>query len=137
MFIVFLFLVLCQLIYGHDFTTCLQNAPLQIDSINLQPDPPMINQILTIDIMGVTNVDIKNGTELIVSISSFGIKIFTTSLDLCSMVNDCPITKQFDMKVTEEIPAFIQRDIKLDLHIVVKQQEQELACIETSFKIMK
>ena len=105
---------------AHDFTNCKDNTILNVQSILLNPDPPVIGQNLDINIKGISSKIISSAS---------------TTLSITS----CPIPENqlSNINISENIPSEIPAGITLNVELVSKTDVDEIACIDLSFKLSK
>ena len=122
---------------AHDFTNCKDNTILNVQSILLNPDPPVIGQNLDINIKGISSKIISSASTTL-TIKSFGIQVLQKYFDLCS-ITSCPIPENqlSNINISENIPSEIPAGITLNVELVSKTDVDEIACIDLSFKLSK
>ena len=116
---------------SHDFTICIPSKTYQIDikSVILTPDPPVIGKNLDIEIDVIPSIELTSITSVL-QISMSGIKILQTNIDLCSYVS-CPLEPNVlnNIKISEQIPYLLPTGTKLDVNI----DGGDILCIDLSF----
>ena len=104
---------------SHDFKVCDTSKLYQIDikSIVLTPDPPIIGQNLDIEIDVIPSVEF-NSIPIALKVSTLDVPFFQQSIDLCSYVS-CPLEPNVlnNIEISQTIPYLFPPGIKLDINI--------------------
>jgi len=125
-------------IFGHEFTKCSTNNLLDVESINLNPDPPIINAELNILVSGRTNKPINSMIGEI-TVKVLGIPLLNENIDLCTYTS-CPLieNKEVNFNITQNIPSLIPSGTNIDVKLDVKTDDKiEVCCLELNFKAEK
>ncbi len=125
--------------FAHSFSSCgLPSAQLQLQTIKLQPDPPVAGQPLSVLLDGHTHAAIAAGSVEL-SVGLYGITIAAHSFDLCSnVVPSCPVAagSTFLGNITYTIPTEAPAGVDLAATVQVKgAKNQELACVKLDVAI--
>lgn len=124
-------------ILGHDFKMCdNNNGLLYINTIDLNPDPPVIGKNLDINIIAVPKYNISDSSGTLV-IKFLGIEVFKQALSLCDYTT-CPmIAGNFlNVNITQDIPNILPSKTKLDVVLDSKtSKNEEITCVELSIQL--
>lgn len=125
--------------FAHAFSTCgPPSAQLHLQTIQLQPDPPVAGKPLSVLLNGHTDSAITAGSVEL-SVGVYGITIATHSFNLCSdVVASCPVAANstFLGNITYTIPTEAPAGIDLAAMVTLKDaKNQELACVKLDVTI--
>ena len=74
---------------AHQFNVCNSNNNINLNSIYLNPDPPISDSHLNVTLKGTSGITINNPTVHL-KLSILNIPVYTLDLDICKS-NSCPI----------------------------------------------
>ena len=116
-------------VYSHSFVNCGTNI-IGIDSINLLPDPPKINNNLQVTINGTANNNINNPI-LQLEVEIMNVPVYSLKIDICKN-NSCPLVKNkpYSLVFNYEIPDEQISDLTVDLKLDISEDNNNIGCIE-------
>ena len=85
---IFFGLYLALSTYAHDFNVC-DNNNINLNTLQLTPDPPVAGQNLKVTLTGKTNIHLTNQSAHL-QFTVLGIPVSKIDLDICSG-NHCPV----------------------------------------------
>ena len=116
---------------SHDFTVCDTSKSYQLDikTITLTPDPPIIGENLDIEISVVPSTELTS-INAVLKVSVLDVPFFTQSIDLCRYVT-CPLEPKAlnNIKISQQIPSLFPPELKLDVNI----DGGDTVCLDLSF----
>ncbi|WFD38314.1 uncharacterized protein MJAP1_001265 [Malassezia japonica] len=112
---------------------------VQVQSIALNPDPPVKGQNLTVHGKGTLHTEVKNGTFIDLSVRVGFLRIFSQRVDVCEALKEndveiqCPLAPGvYDVKHTAELPAHIP-PAKYSVHVTGETHDgKPLACLDVA-----
>lgn len=123
----FLGLLTCN--EAHPFTECNTNT-IGINTVQLNPDPPITNSNLQVVLNGTSSEDVTDPT-IHLEISVLDIPVYHLDIDVCS-TNPCPILKntpyslEFNYKIPNEQIGNVNVGVKLSL----LEKKVSVGCVE-------
>jgi len=122
-------LTFCKADHGDDI--------LELEHVNLDPNPPLKGQTLTIDVAGTLKEDIEKGAYVELQVKYGLIRLVSTKADLCEQVSnvdlECPIQKgkaviTKDVDLPKEIPPG-KYTVFADAYTV---DDRKIVCLEAT-----
>ncbi|ERF72414.1 hypothetical protein EPUS_06043 [Endocarpon pusillum Z07020] len=114
-----------------------KNYILDIDKVDLDPNPPKSNSNLTITASGSFSEDVADGATVALTVKYGLITLIKTTADLCSQIKEvdleCPLKKGkmsmvHDVKIPREVPPGQYTVIAN----VVSKDAEPITCLETT-----
>ncbi|KAJ7925877.1 ML domain-containing protein [Mycena leptocephala] len=145
----FLFSVLLLKAYaanaGWEYVDCgLPSNPLQIDSIELSPDPPLPGQDLTVTVKGLVTDIIEEGASADVTVKLGLIKLLQKTFDVCEEARNananvsCPVEPgPYTVVQTVALPKEIPKAKFVVLVRGFTVAEEDMLCLDLKIDFMK
>ncbi|KAF7509613.1 hypothetical protein GJ744_007651 [Endocarpon pusillum] len=114
-----------------------QNYILDIDKVDLDPNPPKSNSNLTITASGTFSQDVADGAKVALTVKYGLITLIKTTADLCSQIKqvdlECPLKKgKMDMVHEVRIPKEVPPGHYTVMADVVSKDGEAITCLETT-----
>ncbi|KAG9229417.1 putative Phosphatidylglycerol/phosphatidylinositol transfer protein [Amylocarpus encephaloides] len=112
---------------------------LELDHVNLSPNPPVPGQRLTIEAVGTLSERIEKGAYVDLSVKYGIIKLLSTRADMCDQVKnveiECPIEKgTTTIKKEVDIPKEIPGGTYTVFADAYTEDERKIVCLEATVK---
>ncbi|KAJ4486242.1 ML domain-containing protein [Lentinula aciculospora] len=122
----------------------LETNPVQIQSIEISPDPPLPGKPLTVTVTGTANEVIEEGATADVTVKLGLIKLLSKTFDVCEEARNanasvqCPVEKgQYIVEQTVDLPKEIP-PAKFKVHIDgYTVDEDDLMCMDLTIDFTK
>ena len=136
--ILYLLLSVFSISNAYPFTYCDSDNLINIISVDLKPNQPIIGENLEIDIKLNSSIDISEASGE-VEIKAFGIKLYTLNFDPCKAGVTCPLSANtiHTLSISETIPKEAPANIKIDTITTITTDNKNLVCVDLSAKLVK
>ncbi|KAJ3935342.1 MAG: ML domain-containing protein [Lentinula lateritia] len=132
------------LAFIHSHTIGMETDPIQIQSIEISPDPPLPGKPLTVKVTGTASEVIEEGATADVTVKLGLIKLLTKTFDVCEEARSanasvqCPVEKgQYIVEQTVDLPKEIP-PAKFNIHIDgYTVDEDDLMCMDLTIDFTK
>ena len=114
----------------HQFNICNSNNNINLNTITLNPDPPLSDGHLNVTLKGTTGITINNPTVHL-KLSILNIPIYSLDLDICKN-NPCPINinEQYKWQLSYLIPSEHITLPNIDATLSIKDGNEEIGCYQ-------
>ena len=132
---IFLALSLALSTYAHDFNVCDNNNNINLNTLQLTPDPPVAGQNLKVTLTGKTNIHLTNPSAHL-QFTVLGIPVSKLDLDICSG-NHCPISANdtYNWVVNYPIPNDHPGGMTIDVSLDINDSNHTVGCYELETNI--
>ena len=112
---------------AHEFKNCGTND-LNVQSIQLYPDPPHIGEILDVSLTGKSHIDVEQPV-IEVDLSILGIPLTTVHVDVCQN-NKCPLPSGsvFSVDLNYTLPNKSPGSLPIDVTLKATDQGRSIGC---------
>ncbi|KAJ3879056.1 ML domain-containing protein [Lentinula edodes] len=122
----------------------METDPIQIQSIEISPDPPLPGKPLTVKVTGTASEVIEEGATADVTVKLGLIKLLTKTFDVCEEARSanasvqCPVEKgQYVVEQTVDLPKEIP-PAKFNIHIDgYTVDDDDLMCMDLTIDFTK
>ncbi|KFY90649.1 hypothetical protein V500_05054 [Pseudogymnoascus sp. VKM F-4518 (FW-2643)] len=110
---------------------------LTLEHVNLNPNPPLAGQTLTIEALGTFKEPIGKGAYVVIQVKYGLIKLLSTTADLCEQIKEvdleCPI-EAGQTKITKEVelPAQIPPGKYTVTADVFTEDDRQITCLSAT-----
>ena len=113
---------------AHQFNICNSNNNINLNSIYLNPDPPISDSHLNVTLKGTSGITINNPTVHL-KLSILNVPVYTLDLDICKS-NSCPINinQEYEWKLSYLIPNEHIMLPNIDAMLSIKDNNIEIGC---------
>jgi len=130
---------------GWEYVDCgLPSNPIQIDSIELSPDPPVPGQELTVTVKALVTDVIEEGASADVTVKLGLIKLLQKSFDICQEARNanatvsCPVEPgPYEVVQSVQLPAEIPKAKFVVLVRGFTVAEEDMLCLDLKIDFMK
>ncbi|KAJ7487697.1 ML domain-containing protein [Mycena galericulata] len=130
---------------GWEYVDCgLPSQPLQIDSIELFPDPPMPGKDLTVTVKGLVTETIEDGASADVTVKLGLIKLLQKQFDVCEEARNanttisCPVQPgPYEIVQTVALPKEVPKAKFVVLVRGLTVAEQDMLCLDLKIDFMQ
>lgn len=127
-----IFLSLLAVTTAHQFKLC-DNNIMGVKNINLNPDPPIINSDLSVELKGFTDKAIQS-PEILLEVSVLNIPIYNMNIDICK-TNTCPLKNNYTLNFKYHIPDKNIHSIDADVKLTIHDNNQQISCLDVNTHI--
>lgn len=110
---------------------------LEIESVNLSPNPPRPGQTLTIEAKGTFHETVENGAKVLLQVKYGLIRLINQETDLCDQISnvdlECPLEKgNMTLRKELDLPVQIPPGKYSVLADVYTADKQKITCLEAN-----
>ena len=138
LFYTFLSLFAIYATNAHEFSLCDSDNIINVISVDLNPDPPIVNENLEVLIKLNSTISITEASGVL-DIKAFGIDITKVNFNPCEQKDVCPLNKNTvkTISITELIPKEAPAGIKINTETTLNSNNKKLVCIDLQTTLSK